>query len=280
MSDKETSRIVVLPVPFESTTTYGGGCRKGPGAVIEASANMELYDEELRREPCSAGIYTSPPMDVVDCAEEMVERVEAVAAEHLRNRKLVTLLGGEHTISLGMVRALSRVHSDLSILFLDAHADFRESYHGNSYSHACVARRASEICHIVLVGVRSLSAREARALKQDETPILWASELREAGNVESRQKMLENLIDSLGTNVYVSIDADVFDPSVMPAVGTPEPGGLGWEEVISIMRAVADARTIVGLDLVELAPIPGLIYPEFTAAKLLYKTWSYALKNA
>lgn len=280
LRDEEKSRIVVLPVPFEATTTYGGGCRIGPGAIIEASANMELYDEELRREPCDAGIYTSPPMDVVDCAEEMIERVEAVAAQYLRRGKFITLLGGEHTISLGMVRALSRIHKDLSVLFLDAHADFRESYRGNRHSHACVARRASETCHIVQAGVRSLSIEEARALKRKKIVTLWASEFCGTRDEESRQKLFKDLINNLAANVYISVDADVFDPSVMPAVGTPEPGGLGWEEVISLLRAVAEARKIVGLDLVELAPVPGLIHPEFTAARLLYKTWGYALKDA
>jgi agmatinase len=179
-----------------------------------------------------------------------------------------------------MVRALSRIHKDLSVLFLDAHADFRESYRGNRHSHACVARRASETCHIVQAGVRSLSIEEARALKRKKIVTLWASEFCGTQDAESRQKLFKDLINNLAANVYISVDADVFDPSVMPAVGTPEPGGLGWEEVISLLRAVAEARKIVGLDLVELAPVPGLIHPEFTAARLLYKTWGYALKDA
>jgi agmatinase len=267
--------VVLLPIPYEGTTTYGAGCRRGPGAIIEASANMELYDEELLSEPCVIGIHTSPPLDVVDDAEEMVERIEAVSAFHLDRGKFVTLLGGEHTVTLGLVRALRPTHKRMSVLCFDAHADLRESYRGNRYSHACVGRRVSELCDLVQVGIRSLSAPEAQALDDRRISTFWASEFRGAQDPGRREALIERVIGRLNKEVYVSIDVDAFDPSVMPAVGTPEPGGLGWEDVLAVLRAVARERTVIGLDLVELAPVAGLVYPEFTAAKLLYKTWGY-----
>jgi agmatinase len=188
------------------------------------------------------------------------------------------MLGGEHSITLGMVRALSRFYSDLCVLVLDAHADFRESYHGNKYNHACVARRAAEVCPLVQVGIRSLSTEEAVALDKRNVTTLWAQEFRKSRCANDQSKLIRRLLKNLTAHVYVSIDADAFDPSIMPAVGTPEPGGLLWDEVLNVLRSVIEKRDVVGLDLVELAPIPGLIHPEFMGARLLYKTWGYALK--
>ncbi|MBI5118412.1 agmatinase [Candidatus Poribacteria bacterium] len=278
LCDEKTSRIIVLPVPYEATTTYSAGCRRGPAAIIEASTNMELYDEELRREPCEVGIHTSKPLAVVDDAEEMVKRIDSVAGAYLAKGKFVTLLGGEHSVTLGMVRALSRFYSDLSVLVLDAHADFRESYHGNKYNHACVARRAAEVCPLVQAGIRSLSAEEAFALDKENVTTLWAQDFRQSRGAADQSELIRRLLKNLTAHVYVSIDADAFDPSIMPAVGTPEPGGLLWDEVLNVLRSVVNERKVVGLDLVELAPIPGLIHPEFMGARLLYKTWGYALK--
>jgi agmatinase len=279
LSDPESSKIFLLPVPYETSTTYGAGCRHGPGAIIEASANMELYDEELRLEPCAAGICTSAPLDTVDDAEEMIERVEAVATKHTRRDKLVTMLGGEHTVSLGMVRALHRIHPDLSVLALDAHADFRESYHGNKYSHACVGRRISELCQLVQVGIRSLSREEATALNRKKVETHWAYEFRDLRGTREMQILTERIVEKLAPHVYISIDVDVFDPSIMPAVGTPEPGGLLWDEILEVLRAVIRSKKVVGLDLVELAPVAGLVHPQFTAARLLYKIWGHVLKG-
>jgi len=273
----ESSRIVVLPVPYEATTTYRSGCHAGPGAIIEASANMELYDEELRREPCEVGIHTLPPMDVVDDPLHMIQRIDAVATEHLKKMKFVTMLGGEHSISLGMVQALHRFHSDLSVLVLDAHADFRDSYRGNKHSHACIGRRISEICRLTQAGVRSLSSEEAHDLERGGVVTCWAQEVRESRNSGGLEAITNRIIESLSDHVYISVDADVFDPSIMPAVGTPEPGGLLWDEVVCLLRGVADAKHVVGLDLVELAPIPGIVHSEFMAARLIYKMWGYVL---
>lgn len=276
LSSPAKSRIVLLPVPYESSTTYRTGCHGGPRAVIEASTNMELYDEELRCEPSEGGIYTSPPLDIVDDAEQMLRRVEAVVSSHLERGKFVTVLGGEHSVTLGIVRALRRRHSSLSVLYLDAHADFRQSYRGNKYSHACVARRISELCHIVHAGVRSLSSEEAAVLEEKKAPIFWASDFRRARGANEQEALIGRLVESLADSVHVSIDVDAFDPSIMPAVGTPEPGGLLWDEVLNLLRAVIRAKRLVGLDLVELAPVDGFNHSEFAAARLLHKIWGYA----
>lgn len=240
---------------------------------------MELYDEELRREPCRMGIHTSVSLDVVDDAEEMIERVDTVASFQIRRGKFVTLLGGEHTVSLGMVRALSRKYSDLSVLFLDAHADFRQSYHGNKFNHACVGKRISELSRLVQAGIRSLSAEEARALKSEMVSTFWASDFRKARHSDGQEELIGRLVENLTDNVYLSIDVDVFDPSLMPAVGTPEPGGLLWDEILGLARTVSRQRKIVGIDLVELAPVDGLVHPQFIAARLLYKVWGYAARD-
>lgn len=280
-SAADTSRFVVLPAPYETSTTYRAGCRQGPRAILDASANLELYDEELGREPAAAGIHTLAPLDVVDDPEEMIERISTVALQHARSGKFVSLLGGEHTVTLGTFAAMNALHKNLSVLYLDAHADFRDSYHGNFFNHACVARRIAEKCRLVQVGIRSLSKEEALVL-QEKAHVVWGYELFSArtGGVsgEGLNALVERTVSHLGPTVYVSIDVDAFDPSIMPAVGTPEPGGLLWEEALCLLRAVARAKKIVGLDVVELSPVAGLVYPEFMAAKLLYKVWGYIIE--
>ncbi|RJP17449.1 MAG: agmatinase [Candidatus Abyssobacteria bacterium SURF_5] len=279
LSDIEESRIVILSAPYETSTTYRPGCRLGPAAIIEASANMELYDEECAVEPYAIGIATLSPLEPVDDPEEMVKRIESATTVLLEQEKLVVLLGGEHTVSVGTVRAMSRRHRDLSVLFLDAHADFRENYHGNRLNHGCVARRISEICRFTHAGTRSLSKEEAAALKENGIAPYWAQQFRAARSDGGRSRLIERIVEGLSQHVYLSIDADVFDPSIMPAVGTPEPGGLLWDEVLDLIKAVTKARTVVGLDFVELAPIAGLVHPEFMAARLLYRIFAHVKDN-
>jgi agmatinase len=203
-----------------------------------------------------------------------------VSAGLLERGKFIAALGGEHTVTLGVVRALKRVYKDLSVLSLDAHADFRDSYHGNPLNHGCVSRRIWEMCGLAQAGVRSLSKEEADALRQEKIRTYWAHEFRSLRmRAEGRRTLLARLVEDLSPHVYVTIDADVFDPSVMPAVGTPEPGGLLWDEVLDIMKAVCEERQIVGIDFVELAPVPGLAHPEFLAARLLYKIFGYLLQK-
>lgn len=240
---------------------------------------MELYDEDLKCEPCRIGVHTLPPLDVLDDAEDTIARVDAVATAYIERGKFVTLLGGEHTVSLGMARAVSRRYDRLSVLYLDAHADFRERYRGNIFSHASVARRIDEICHVVLAGIRSLSKEEAGALEEKRLPTAWASDFRRARAGGDCREQIKRLVGELKENVYVSIDADVFDPSLMPAVGTPEPGGLLWDEVVQLLQAVAASRKLVGVDLVELAPIDGIAHPQFMAARLLQKIWGFVFRT-
>jgi agmatinase len=239
---------------------------------------MELYDEDLKCEPCRIGVHTLPPLDVLDAAEDTIARLDSVATAYIERGKFVTLLGGEHTVSLGMARAVSRRYDPLSVLYLDAHADFRESYRGNVFSHATVARRINEMCHIALAGIRSLSKEEAAVLEEEQIPTVWASDFRRARADGGARELIDQLLGELNENVYVSIDADVFDPSLMPAVGTPEPGGLLWDEVLELLQAVAESKKLVGVDLVELAPIDSIAYPQFLAARLLQKIWGFAFR--
>lgn len=269
----EKARAVILPVPLERTTTYARGTRKGPCAIIEASRNVETYDEELRAETYkSIGIHTLEEMETEEGPlERVLADIRTSVAGLLADGKLPVLLGGEHSLTPPAVSAVARKFPDLSVLQIDAHADLRESYQGNSNSHACAMRRVVEICPAVQVGIRSLSAEEAAALPKLKTKIHWAHDL--AGRAAS--EWAEQVVAELSANVYVTIDVDGLDPSIMPATGTPEPGGLTWEQVTTLARAVARWRRIVALDVVELLPTTGLHAADFLAAKLIYRILGY-----
>jgi agmatinase len=279
MGDKavcEGPRFTVLPVPYDLTATYGAGARRGPAAILEASANMELYDEETETEPVAAGILTLAPLEVrADGPEMMVRRVEAAVGEILEGGSMPVVLGGEHSITTGTVRALFARCPGLSVLHLDAHADLRGEYQGTPFSHASVARRISEHCPLVQAGIRSLSAEEAEFMRGSGgagiTTIFADRMTGPAGLEEAIDRMTAALTD----DVFITIDLDVLDPSVMPSTGTPEPGGLGWREVLEILREVTGLKRIRGFDVVELAPIPGLHAPDFLAARLVYKIMAY-----
>ncbi len=263
-------RFSVLQVPYDLTTSYVSGTRNGPRAIIEASAHMELYDEELGFEPYKAGIETLPPLEPTALGpEHMIDRVRDAAVEVLDNGRVPVLLGGEHSVTLGLVRALRERHPTLSVFHLDAHADMRDRYQDTPFNHACVARRISEICPIVQAGVRSLSREEALFLK-DCTAVrtYYAADIRKGVDWGA-------VADGLSDEVFITIDLDVFDPSIMPATGTPEPGGLGWYEVLDALGTVISKKNVVGFDLVELSPIPGNVAPDFLAAKLAYKVMGY-----
>ncbi|MDX9822556.1 MAG: agmatinase [Syntrophales bacterium] len=269
-ADWEAATFAVIPVPYDLTTTYQSGSRRGPTAILDASGNMELYDEELDRETYLAGICTFAPVEAEAAGPEpMVRKVEERVAEALRGGKIPVVLGGEHSISLGAVRALKKEYPNLSVLQLDAHADMRDSYQGSPYSHACIARRAREVCPVVQVGIRSLSAEEAVFLK--EHPVkTWSVE-----TIRSGSDWPEAIARDLSEDVFVTIDLDVLDPSIMPSTGTPEPGGLLWHEVLSVLREVSRRRRVRGFDVVELAPLPGIVAPDFLAAKLTYRMMGY-----
>jgi agmatinase len=272
-SDFKKASFVVLPVPYDLTSTYQSGSRRGPSAILDASCNMELYDEELRRETYRAGIHTLPFLEPdARGPREMIQKVEEGVTGIIRHGKIPVVLGGEHSISTGCVRALKKKHARLSVLHLDAHADMRDRYQGSPFSHACVARRILEICPVVHVGIRSMSREEALFIEKKGIRVFPPDDLRETPGWE--KKVCENLTE----DVYISVDLDVFDPSLMPATGTPEPGGLGWHDVISLVREAAGAGRIRGFDIVELSPVPGLVAPEFLAAKLAYRMMGYAIK--
>jgi len=265
----ERARVAIVPVPYDLTASYRPGARLGPQAIIEASRQLELYDEELEAEPYRVGICTLPPLEpVAKGPEQMIAKVERVVSEVLAAGKLPLLLGGDHSITLGAVRALAS-GGGLSVLQLDAHADLRDEYQGTKFSHACVGRRISELARLLQLGVRSLSREEAKFLKGSEITMITArSLLKDPGPAE-------RAIGELADPLYITVDLDVLDPAVMPAVGTPEPGGLDWQTLLRLLRYAFEGRRVVGCDLVELAPIAGLSAPDYLAAKLVYKIIGY-----
>lgn len=267
-SSYEKAGFAVIPVPYEKTTSYGKGTVKGPGAIIDASCNMELYDEELECNTAESGIATLKPLVVDDVPEVLVEELRKSCAKVLKDGKFPVVLGGEHSISLGLLLALKDFYKDVSVLQLDAHADLRDEYGGSRYSHACIMRRIREHASAVQVGIRSYSDDEVIVVKKERKNIFFASDMH-------KKDFTSEIVSRLGKNVFVTFDVDVFDPSIMPSTGTPEPGGLGWYEVLRILREVSEKRNIVGFDAVELAPDPSTKAPDYTVAKLVYRVMGY-----
>ncbi len=267
----DDANVVIVPVPYDSTTSFKTGARHGPRAAITASKQVEEWDIELGRDISTVGIYTTQEIEPhTGGPEAMIERVRRVAGHFMAQDKLVALLGGEHTITVGGVSAALEKHPHLTVLYLDAHADLRDEYMESRWSHACVARRLYERARVVEVGVRSMSQDEARFISANDVPVFtWPP----SGDIEH---LAANVIERLGRDVYVSIDLDVFDPSIMSAVGTPEPGGMTWIDVTKLLRMISKRRQIVGFDVVELSPNEGPEACAFTAAKLLYKLIGYA----
>jgi agmatinase len=262
----EDSRVVFLPVPYDLTSTYLPGSRRGPLAILEASTHMELFDEALEQETYRVGFHTLDPLEAVATGpREMIGLVEKYVQRVVRAGKFPVLIGGEHSLSLGAARALKKKHPRLSFLQLDAHADLRESYEGTTFSHACAGRRLAEIGPLVQVGIRSLTRDEHLFIQKGKAKTLFWHHLAQTPDWQ------EEVCRSLLPEVYVTIDLDVLDPAIMPAVGTPEPGGLDWKSLTGLLRLVAGQKKVVGFDVVELTPIPGLIAPDFLAAKLIYR---------
>ncbi|MDI6807626.1 MAG: agmatinase [Candidatus Eisenbacteria bacterium] len=269
-SSLEKARFVVLPVPYEATTTYVPGTRRGPSAILEASRMMELYDEEIGKEISSFGIHTLPSLDTAAAGpEEMVGLVRDAVSWLVSMGKTVITLGGEHTITVGAVTAISPSCPELSVLHLDAHTDLRDTYQGSPFSHACCMRRVVESLPVTHVGIRSMSKEEAEFVEKSRSIIVYARDFL------TGKKKIADVVAALTGKVYITIDMDVFDPSCVPAVGTPEPGGLGWYETNDILRAVAKEKEVVGFDVVELCPIPGDVSSDYLAARLIYKMIGY-----
>jgi agmatinase len=274
----EEAGVVILPVPYEATVSYQGGTRRGPGAILEASRFVELYDQELEREQAEVGVVTLPALHLSGAGPERAigelrEAYEAVLAES--GDRLVVVLGGEHSITSAPVlvhaaRARERGGERLTVLQFDAHSDLRPEYEGSAYSHAAVMARCMESVDIVSVGVRALTREERDLIRsRDSLTTIFAEEMWE------RLDWIDRVLDSLGDDVYITFDVDYFDPSLIPATGTPEPGGPDWYPTLRLLRRVFSERRVVGLDIVELAPVPGNAAPDFAIAKLLYKMIGY-----
>ncbi len=268
----EKASVIILPVPLEKTVSYLPGTEAGPRRILEASRQVELYDPELDASPWRVGIHTTAPVDCRGTSEECLDRIEAAVAA-LGGRAVPICLGGEHTLTLGAVRALQQNGEDFSVLHLDAHADLRDRYGGTELSHASVIRRVSELgIPVVSVGVRALSRKEAEYLKAEEIRIFSGWRFPAGGYP------WKEIAGALGRRVYLTIDLDAFDPSEVPGVGTPEPGGLHWPQALELLRALRGAgKTLIGADLVELCPLENSVVSEFFAARLLYKMIGYLI---
>ncbi len=270
-SSLQNAGIVVLPVPYDRTSTWLKGADKGPAAIIEASGNMELYDIETDSQVYQKGIFTDAPLDNGLSPEMLVENVRQKVRSWLDDNKFVVVIGGEHSVSIGSARAHCEKYKDISILQLDAHSDLRNEYEGSKFNHACVMARIKELCPIVQVGIRSMDVSEKESIEPGR--VFFAE------GIYNRTDWLNDAVGKLSRKVYITLDLDVFDPSIMPSTGTPEPGGLLWYDVLKLLRAVCRHREVVGFDVVELCPNKDNKAPDFLAAKLIYKLLSYKFIN-
>jgi agmatinase len=268
--DFEDSKVVILPVPVDRTTSYVGGTRNGPREILLASSHMELWDEEIGADVHGVGIFTLPEMELPfgELAPLMAE-IQRIAGEILSRDKFLVTLGGEHSITPPLVAAAAARYSGLSVLQIDAHADLRDSYMGTIHNHACAMRRTLEYAPLTQVGIRSLSTEEAAAIPSLNTQVFYDATMRRD------PEWIDKVVESLGERVYITIDVDGLDPAIMPSTGTPEPGGLSWYETLALLRATIARRTVVACDVVELSPLPGLMAPNFLCAKLVYKMLGY-----
>ncbi len=275
------ARVVVVPVPYDLSTTYRPGTREGPAAIIDASRNLELYDIELRRSPYEVGIATLPPVEIVaGNAAGMVKRTMQVSAELLRQGKFVVTLGGDHSVSIGVISAVAKRYPNLSVLQIDAHTDLRDEYEGSRLSGATIMRRVLDLgARTAAVGIRSVSEGEAALIEERRLPVWLASDIH-ARQTRGDRAWVDEVVASLGDEVYVTIDVDAFDPSLIPGTGTPEPGGLGWYDVMDLLAAVTRQRQVVGFDVVELSPLlEGHVSP-VVAAKVVYKLIGMAVPSS
>jgi len=264
------ARVVIFPIPLDRTTSYVAGTRNGPHEILVASSHMELWDEETETDVHSIGIFTLPEMEFPYASmTEVIGEIRRVASEIVARDKFPFVLGGEHSITPAIVEAVAARHRGVSVLQIDAHADLRDSFMGTPHNHACAMRRILEHAPATQVGIRSLSPEEAGAAPSLPTRIFYDFNMREHAD------WIDRVVASLSDTVYITIDCDGLDPAIMPAVGTPEPGGLSWYETLALLRRVIEQRTVVGCDLVELCPMAGNVAPNFLCAKLVYKILSY-----
>ena len=275
LSSFDRARVLIWPVSYEGTVSYGGGTGQGAAAIIDASRNMELYDEETDAEVYKLGIHTLDESVSIDPPEQMMNSLYDRATDLVSTSKFVTMIGGEHSVSAPVIRAHAEKYESLSVLQIDAHADLRDSYDGTPHSHASIMARVVKDLRIpaVQVGIRSISVDEARVIDQLPTRIFWARD------IVGRDDWWDDAIEGLTENVYLTIDIDGLDPSLVSATGTPEPGGLGWYETIGLIRTLARKRNIVGMDLTEYSYVEGQNASAFLCAKLIYKTLGFVFEK-
>ena len=268
----ENAKVVLIPVSYDGTSTWQKGADKGPQAFLHASENMELYDIETDTEVYKKGIFLNEELGNFHSPDDMVKTVHDHVKDHIKNRKLVTLVGGEHSISIGTIRAFNESFEKLTVLQIDAHADLRKSYEGTPYNHACALHEASQTTNLIQVGIRSMDVSEKKYLNSDKT--FFAHEM------VMDEFWTDKAIDLMTDNVFITIDLDGFDPSILPSTGTPEPGGLLWYETLDFIKRIAEEKNIVGFDIVELCPNEIDKSSDFLAAKLYYKMLSYIFSES
>ncbi|MBV1922780.1 MAG: agmatinase [Flavobacteriaceae bacterium] len=263
----ENAKIVLIPVPYDGTSTWQKGADKGPEAFLNASENMELYDIETETEVYKQGVYLTDAVTENTSPEAMVDAVHAATKKYIKKNKFVTIFGGEHSISIGTIRAFNECYDNLTVLQLDAHADLRKDYEGSSCNHACAVYEASQTTNLLQVGIRSMDIREKPVMNLDKTYF--------AHDMATDDSWMDSSINQMTENVFITIDLDVFDPSIMPSTGTPEPGGLFWYETLEYLKQIFQEKNVVGFDIVELCPNKIDKSSDFLAAKLYYKMLSY-----
>ena len=264
---KETAKIVLIPVPYDGTSTWQKGADKGPAAFLDASENMELYDIETNSEVYQQGVFLADTVTENASPEAMVDAVHQATKTYIKKNKFVTIFGGEHSVSIGTIRAFNEMFEDLTVLHIDAHADLRESYEGSKCNHACAVYEASQSANLIQVGIRSMDAIEKTVMDEEKT--YFAHEMTVDDN------WMDSAIDQMTDNVFITFDLDALDPSIMPSTGTPEPGGLLWYETLEFLKEVFKEKNVVGFDIVELCPNENEKSSDFLAAKLYYKMLSY-----
>jgi len=267
----EQAKIVLIPVPYDGTSTWQKGADKGPTAFLEASENMELYDIETDSEVYQQGIYLTDAVTENSSPELMVEAVYEITKKYIAKNKFVTIFGGEHSISIGTIRAFNEMFPSLTVLHIDAHADLRKSYEGSSYNHACAVYEASQHTNLIQVGIRSMDLKEKSVMDLDKTYF--------AHDMATDDTWMDSAIDQMTENVFITFDLDAFDPSILPSTGTPEPGGLFWYETLDFLKQVFTEKNVIGFDIVELCPNQIDKSSDFLAAKLYYKMLSYKFQN-
>ena len=270
-SKLDTSKIVLIPVPFDGTSTWQKGADKGPEAFFEATENMELYDIETQTEVYKQGIFLADAIIEKSSAEAVVNEVHKITKKYIKRNKFVTAFGGEHSISIGSIRAFNECFDNLTVLHIDAHADLRKEYEGSKFNHACALYEASQTTNLIQVGIRSMDVMETTVMDEEKTYF--------AHEMAADDTWMDSAIDQMTENVYITLDLDALDPSIMPSTGTPEPGGLFWYELLEFLKTVFEDKNVVGFDIVELCPNEHDKSPDFLAAKLYYKMLTYKFMN-